>query len=425
MTNQENFDAPVSVLTAGKDRHYSLGLASALAATGLKFDFIGSDELVSPELLQSPQVNFLNLRGNQDEDAPLAEKIWRVLAYYVRLLAYAATAKAKIFHLLWNNKFECFDRVLLMMFYKMRGKKIVFTAHNINAGKRDGCDSLFNRLTLKIQYRFCDRIFVHTGKMKNELMTDFKIPEQKIILIPYGWNNAVPNTMLTGAEARRKLSLRREDKVILFFGNIASYKGLEYLLAAFETIAQEDSFAKLIVAGRPKGSKIYWKQVQDIMANSRSRSRIIQKIQYVSEADTEIYFKAADVLVLPYIHIFQSGVLFMAYSFGLPVVAADVGSLKETIVEGKTGFVCASKDPAALARAIRGYFQSDLYHGLASRRGEIQNFVKEKNSWNKVAAITTVTYAGLLCEWKKPHPVLQMEKDDEIFGLNSHSSLQR
>ena len=71
-------------------------------------------------------------------------------------------AQPKIFHILWNNKFEFFDRTLLMLYYKLLGKKIVFTAHNVNIRKRDGNDSWLNRFSLKIQYQLVDHIFVHT-----------------------------------------------------------------------------------------------------------------------------------------------------------------------------------------------------------------------------------------------------------------------
>ena len=77
-------------------------------------------------------------------------------------------------------------------------------------------------------------------------------------------------------------------------------------------------------------------------------------------------------LVLPYRHIYQSGVLFLGHSFGLPVLAADVGSLKDDIVEGKTGFVFRPEDPDDLARVIEQYFASDLYADLNNRRKEIR-----------------------------------------------------
>ena len=92
------------------------------------------------------------------------------------------------------------------------------------------------------------------------------------------------------------------------------------------------------------------------------------RADYIPDDETEVYFKAADVLVLPYRHIYQSGVLFLGYSFGLPVLAADVGSLKDEIIEGKTGFVFRPEDPVDLAKTIEQYFASDLFTNLSSRR---------------------------------------------------------
>ena len=110
----------------------------------------------------------------------------------------------------------------------------------------------------------------------------------------------------------------------------------------------------------------------------------------------EIYLKAADVLVLPYKEIFQSGVLFLAYSFGLPVVATDVGSFREEIVEGKTGFLCQPGDPEALAKAIETYFTSDLYKNLKVRRQELKDYADANHSWNAVADLTRNAYAEML-----------------------------
>ncbi|HWY32402.1 MAG TPA: glycosyltransferase family 4 protein [Candidatus Acidoferrum sp.] len=384
----------VALLTGGGDKHYVLGRVEALTSSGLSVDLIGSNDLLCPELLNNPQVNFLNLRGDQCHAASFVKKALRVSVYYVRLVRYAAIAHPKIFHILWNNKFELFDRTLLMAYYKCLGKKIVFTAHNVNARARDGGDSFLNRKTLKFQYRLCDHIFVHTEKMKNELVADFDVPDYKVSAVPYGINNAVPNTTLTASEAKRKLGLSDREQIMLFFGNIAPYKGLECLLTAFIELSKQSRGYRLIIAGRPKGCDSYWSRIQQMI--SGIGDRIIQRIEYVPDEQTELYFKAADVLVLPYTHIFQSGVLFIGYSFGLPVIVADVGSLKEEIVEGKTGFVFPAKDPVALAKVIESYFSSDLYKNLESRRKEIQGYANEHHSWAKVAAITTGIYSDIL-----------------------------
>ncbi len=88
--------------------------------------------------------------------------------------------------------------------------------------------------------------------------------------------------------------------------------------------------------------------------------------------------------------------MFLGHSFGLPVLAADVGSLKDDIVEGKTGFVFRPEDPADLARAIEQYFASDLYADLNSRRREIRDYATERHSWEVVGEMTRNVYAGLL-----------------------------
>jgi glycosyltransferase involved in cell wall biosynthesis len=386
----------ISLLTAGRDRPYALGLAAALASAGVNFDFIGSDAVDNPELHNSPQIYFLNLRGDQSVDAGMLKKVFRVLAYYFRLLGYAITAESKVFHILWNNKFELFDRTALMVFYKLLGKKIAFTVHNVNARARDGGDSWLNRATLRFQYRRCDHIFLHTEKMKSELVFDFGISEKKTSVIPFGINSTVPDTQLTTAKARQQLGLSEKEKVLLFFGNIAPYKGLEYLLEAFTKVAQKEKNYRLIVAGRPKGSEDYWAGLLEKISASPVRDKIILKIEYVPDAETEIYFKAADILILPYTHIFQSGVLFLGYNFGLPAIAADVGSLKDEIIEDQTGFVFRPRNTADLARAIENYFVSDLYLNLKSRRQNIRDFANERYSWSKVARITTEVYSQLL-----------------------------
>ena len=386
----------VTLLTAGRDRPYAFGIATALMAKGLSLDIIGSDDLDCSEWHGTPNVRFLNLRGDMREDASLPKKIARVLLYYVRLILYAVTAKPKIFHILWNNKFETFDRVPLMLYYKLLGKKTLLTVHNVNARTRDSNDTWFNRLTLKIQYRLVDHLFVHTEKMKRELMEQFDVSASAISVIPFGINNAVPDTNLKPEEARRRLGIPEYDRVILFFGNIAPYKGLEYLIVAFEHVMAGGGAYRLIIAGKPKNCEDYSNVVLKSLNRHVNRERILRKIEYISDDETEVYFKAADVMVLPYRYIYQSGVLFLGYSFGLPVIAADVGTLREDIIEGKTGYLCKPEDSADLASGIEKYFASDLYHDLNNRKQEIREYARQRYSWDIVGELTKNVYKELL-----------------------------
>jgi len=386
----------VALLTGGGDRPYALGLASCLAAAGVAVDFIGSDELDDPELRRNPRIRFLNLRGDMRPDVPMVRKTLRVLAYYCRLVAYAVVSDAKIFHILWNNKFELFDRTVLMLFYRLLGKRIALTVHNVNIRKRDGKDGVVNRSSLGIQYRLVHHLFAHTEQMKHELQSDFGVPPDKISVIPFGINSTVPDTSLTGAEARQRLGFGAGDRVMLFFGNIAPYKGVEHLVEAMPQVVSSISGIRLVIAGRPKGHADYWAGIERRIEALELRGRILERIEYVPDADTELYFKASDVLVLPYTHVFQSGVLFLGYGFGIPVIVSDVASMKEDVVEGQTGFVCAPSDPSALAVAIERYFASDLYRDRDSKRQEIRRFANERHSWAKVASITVSAYAAML-----------------------------
>jgi len=390
----------VALLTGGRDKPYALGLGPALADHGLALDFIGSDHVDGPEVRQHGRIRFLNFR-NQALHAPLWTKMTRVLVYYLRLIAYAAQSKASVFHILWNNKFEHFDRTLLILYYRLLGKRVVFTAHNVNVGKRDGNDSRFNRLTLRIQYRLCHHVFVHTHRMKQELLTEFGVPEAQATVIPFGINNTLPNSALTRDQARRELKLDSTDEVLLFFGNIAPYKGVSVLIEALGKIAPTSPNLRLIIAGRTKGAEDYWKSVRQSIDAAGLSKIVHEHIEYIPDEKVEVFFKASDVLVLPYTHVFQSGVLFLGYSFGLPVIATDVGSLREEIIENRTGFVCASENSADLARAIIQWMTSDLRREREACHADILEYANNRYAWNSVGAITAKVYERLATDQTK------------------------
>ncbi len=232
--------------------------------------------------------------------------------------------------------------------------------------------------------------------MKDELTGDFAIPKSAVTVVPFGINNAVPHTGLTSADAKRRLGILDSDKTILFFGVIVPYKGLEHMIAAFQRLLPTHRDYRLIVAGRPrKDAAAYWDALRHTIDTSIDPERIVLRIEHIPDEDVEVYFKAADVVVLPYTRIFQSGVLFLAQSFGLPAVVTDVGSLKEDVIEGRTGFWCAPGDPTDLAKALEVYFSSELFANLSSRRQDIRDYAQAHHSWDTVGSMTVDVYARL------------------------------
>jgi D-inositol-3-phosphate glycosyltransferase len=387
----------VALLTGGIDRPYAFGLAMALAAKNVQLDVIGNDVVDSPEMHGTKDITFLNLWPARQPRPSLIEKISRALQHYVSLIRYAGSASPQVFHILWNSKVQLFDRTLLMLYYKVLGKRVALTAHNVNQAKRDSHDTWLNRITLRIQYHLCDHIFVHTQKMKTELLMDFGVESGSVTVIRHPINNAFPDTRLTPSEAKRRLGLKDTDKTILCFGKIKPYKGIEYLLPAFQKLAAEDEQYRLIIAGEvQKGSESYLDSLVQAIPLELKKGQVILKAQFIPDEEMEVYLKAADVLVLPYKDIFQSGVLFLGYSFGLPVIATDVGSFREEIVEGKTGYLCKPGDPLELAKAVETYFASDLFKNLTIHRRELKDYAYANHSWHAVAELTRSAYAKML-----------------------------
>jgi D-inositol-3-phosphate glycosyltransferase len=381
----------IALLTAGKDPHYALGLTSGLSPLPIDIDFIGNDDMQHSPIVAAGNIDYYNLRrGDQSASAKLARKGFRVIDYYARLLGYAAGSRADVFHILWLNKFTYVDMTALTLYYKALGKKLVHTAHNINIRQRDGKDNFLNRFMLAFFYRNLDHIMVHTHLMKQQLGQDYRVDARKITVIPFGINNVLPETSLSRTAARGAFNFSPSDRVVLFFGNIAPYKGLEYLVDAFGQLATRDPRMRLVIAGQLKCPAAYWRMIQ-----TRIRplaESVIQRIEYIPDEQIELFFKAADVLVLPYTHIFQSGVLFLSYQFGLPAVCTDVGSMREEVQPGHEFLVCPPQNSTALAERITSYFNSDLFLHLEQMRGSITRYTQQKNSWQRIGQIHLQVY---------------------------------
>ncbi len=280
----------VGLLTGGSDKPYALGLTTALAAQGVLVDFIGSDKLETPQVTGYPGVDFYNLRGDQSENVPFFRKVSRVLAYYWRLMVYAATGRPRILHILWNSRFEWFDRTALMVFYGVLAKRVVLTAHNVNAAKRDSRDTWWNRASLRFQYRLCHRVFVHTALMKRELVEEFGVADNRVAVIPFGINDTIPSTDLTMAAARRRLELPAGVPTVLFFGQIAPYKGLKDLVQALALLAESGVDVHLMIVGKVKsGWEAYWDETQQMIEDRGLGRHVTKRIGFVPDAEVEPY----------------------------------------------------------------------------------------------------------------------------------------
>ncbi|MDX1373875.1 MAG: glycosyltransferase, partial [Nitrososphaeraceae archaeon] len=151
--------------------------------------------------------------------------------------------------------------------------------------------------------------------------------------------------------ARKILNLENNDNVLLFFGNIREYKGLDILLEAFDPAAEKDEKLKLVIAGLPYTKNLEMDYVNKI-ENLKYNNRIIHHLKFIPIEDVKIYFEASDLIILPYRNIYHSGIVHMAYSFGKPILTTRVGDFTEVIEEGKSGYLTDSLDPENISKWI-------------------------------------------------------------------------
>src|SRR5262249_2575972 len=379
----------IALLTGGKDRPYAYGLLRELLARGVDVACVGNDELAACPVAGTGRLEFHNLVRYQGPDHAVA-KIWRVLSYYCRLIVFAARTDAKLFHILWFRKFPWFERIVFVAYLRVLRKKIVFTAHNVDDRARDGTNGGFvDRLSLTYFYRTVDHVLVHTPRMRQELAETFDVSPDRITPVPFGINDVIPTFALSRSAAKIRLAFAPTDRVILFFGTIAPYKGVEDLIRAVAALVDENRF-RLVIAGplKDRTCEPYWRRLQALIEDLGLAEHVRTEIRHIPDSDVGLFFSGCDVCVLPYRRIYQSGVLALSYAQGLPVIAADVGSLAEDVLEGETGFVFRARDVIDLTAKLKMYFSSDLFLDLDGRRHEIQEFGMERFSWSRNAERT-------------------------------------
>lgn len=196
----------------------------------------------------------------------------------------------------------------------------------------------------------------------------------------------------TRETARAHLGVQGD--VVLFFGYVRHYKGLDTLLEAWPRV-RAGRPATLIVAGEFYEDAEPYRRLATA-AGCGDSVKLLER--YLPDPEVEAVFKAADVVVLPYRDATQSGVTHVAYALGVPVIVTDVGGLSETVKHEETGLVVPPEDPGALADAVLRYFESGM--GPKLRAGIAA--LREAHSWETLAdeTIALVDSLGPTRGWR-------------------------
>jgi glycosyltransferase involved in cell wall biosynthesis len=274
--------------------------------------------------------------------------------------------------------------VAMVAVMKLLGIRIVWTAHNLfEHERRDPRLERFFKRHL-VRYAF-DDVIVHCESAKERLVTAYDLPrsvDSKLVTVPHGNYVEAYENRISGEEATDRLEIPESATVVAFFGSIKPYKRVPTLIDAFADLEDED--ARLLVAGNPADDDLE----RAVVDRARRDDRVETVLEFVPEADVQLYMNAADVVVLPFEDILSSGSVLLAMSFGNPIVAPSDGCLPELLADQRA-LLYDSGDASGLEDALERALSADLAE--LGRRNYERALAYD---WETIADRTARVYAG-------------------------------
>ena len=254
--------------------------------------------------------------------------------------------------------------------------KIICLADNVIPHEKRIGDKLFTKYFLKS----CDAFITMSEKVLGDLRLFQKTKPAYLVTHPLYDNFGA---IISRQDARAHLNLPLNEKIILFFGFIRKYKGLDLLLEAMADERIKNAGIKLLVAGEfYDDEKKYREQIDSLSI----KDQLILKTDFIPDSEVKYYLCSADVVVQPYRNATQSGVSPLAYHFEKPMIVTNVGGLPALVPHEKAGLV-TEPNPKAIADAIIQFYQLGEDYFIPHLRTE-----KQKYSWeNMVNSIFQLT----------------------------------
>lgn len=362
----------VLLIPHGFQPSYEKGFANGLARNGVNVELIASDRTPVSEIDRSVVVK--NLRGSQDARRSKFRKAFNLLVYFAKLGKSLAFNKADAVHLTgmllggtsWAAIIECHV-------YKMTAKKLFLTVHNIQP---HDSESAKRKKVLRRLYAIPDKLVVHTELMKRILVGEYVAKPERVVVMHHGVDD-IPTSVLVPGPA--------DELRILLFGGVLPYKGIDIFLDALKYCTGFNVKAKIVGESR---NPTYADTIDKLIAVVPTRHKVEWVRGFIPEADVQRYFEQADVVVLPYRHIDQSGVLFTAFRFGVPVVAFNVGSFS-AYLPAFAGSIASEQTPQSLADSLQGFYLNRETYNREAIRDYAASF-----SWDKTVTTLIPHYSA-------------------------------
>lgn len=250
---------------------------------------------------------------------------------------------------------------------KNKHTKVICLADNMIPHEKRPGDTLFTRYFVKPIDAFIT--------MSENVLSDLKRFSQKPAFLTEHPLYDNFGEKLPQQEARKELQLANDDFVLLFFGFIRKYKGLDILLEAMPEIIKNIPAVKLLIAGEFYGdSNSYDVYLKDKLISEH----LSLHTSFIESSEVKKYFCAADVVVQPYRNATQSGVTPLAYHFEIPMIVTNVGGLPRLVPNDVSGLV-AEPDASSIAQKVVEYYKKGMEHFMPGLKEQ-----KKKYSWEKM-----------------------------------------
>lgn len=245
--------------------------------------------------------------------------------------------------------------------------------------------------------RNADAVIVHGRRLQEQLLELSGVAPEKVHVIPHGNFNPIADFFKkwTRPAARASFDLSDDEQVILFFGYVRPYKGLDILIDACAQVRRRrpSQRLRLLIAGRTL--KNFWDtgSYGSQIEAAGLKELTTYEIRYIAMEDVARYFLAADIIAMPYKSGSQSGILQMAYSYSKPVIVTDVGSIGEVVRDEQTGLIVPPNDPSAFAEALSRLLDDPAHAVCMGRQGRL--YSETALSWERIAAQTEDVYEAV------------------------------
>lgn len=349
--------------------YYDYGFAFGLGSNDIIVDYFTCNNTSKRDF---NNVNLFKTFGHVWREKGV-KKGFYFLKGYIRAFLISKKNRSAVFHLHFFN-LGFLNLVVLLIAFFFKQKKVV-TLHDVSSFNGNSI-----RLIEKISILLIDGIIVHNLASKSGLLKK-KLSMPKLAVIPHG--NYLPFvSMLQEPKYKEEINL-------LFFGQIKEVKGLDVLLKAMAIVVKENINFKLTIAGRP------WKtegsQYEKMILGLGLDNFIERHFRFIKDEEVASFYEKADVVILPYKRIYQSGVLLLTWSYGRTVITSNLDPFTELITNFENGFLFESENPEDLARCILKLNHKDILKTTLNSRKLIRN----EFDWSTIGKQTLKFYKSL------------------------------